>query len=157
MPYETTILIGCIICTPISRPIEGTETNALLKNYKHPRQILASSTNIWPPRIPLHEPSSFNFNHIWRPWCQTIGKWGQESQFSGQIQEIFIEKSNFILNKSVNQQLILLWSAKSALLPAVFGGKFKQHILQLRRGKKWYGYRYGPPYRPIPITDTDKY
>ena len=42
MPYETTILIGCIICTPISRPIKGTETNALLKNNEQPRVILAS-------------------------------------------------------------------------------------------------------------------
>ena len=36
------LLIGCIICTPISRPIKGTETNALLKNNEQPRVILAS-------------------------------------------------------------------------------------------------------------------
>ena len=36
------LLIGCMICTPISRPIKGTETNALLKNNEQPRIILAS-------------------------------------------------------------------------------------------------------------------
>ena len=40
--YETSFMIGCIICTPISRPIKGTETNALLKNNEQPRVILAS-------------------------------------------------------------------------------------------------------------------
>ena len=43
----------------------------------------------------------FNINQIWRAWCQTIGKWGRESQFLCQFQEIFIEKSKLVLNKSV--------------------------------------------------------
>ena len=30
----------------------------------------------------LHEPSEFNINQIGRAWCQSIGKWGQEAQFS---------------------------------------------------------------------------
>ena len=37
--YETSFMIGCIICTPISRPIKGTVTNGLLKNYEHPRDL----------------------------------------------------------------------------------------------------------------------
>ena len=54
-----------------------------------------------PPSKPLHELSDFNINQIWRAWCQTIGKWGQESQFLCQFQEIFIEKSKVVLKKSV--------------------------------------------------------
>ena len=43
---------------------------------------LAASFFIWPPSKLLYEPSGFNFNQIGRAWCQSIGKWGQESQFS---------------------------------------------------------------------------
>ena len=41
----------------------------------------ASSNFIQPPSKPLYEAFDSNYNQIGRPWCQSIGNWGQETRF----------------------------------------------------------------------------
>ena len=77
--YETTILIGCEICTPIFSTNRKLHYKVTFESQSHPREpLMCFDLEVSKP----HELSDFNIDQIGCAWCQTIGNWGRETRIS---------------------------------------------------------------------------
>ena len=75
--YETTILIGCEMCTSIISTNKRLHYKVTSENQSHPREpLMCFDLEVSKP----HELSDFNIDQIGCAWCQSIGNWGQKTQ-----------------------------------------------------------------------------